>query len=471
MLVASAAMRSAEVVVVGAGIGGIAAAHELAVERGVREVVVVDDQPPLTVTSDKSTECYRDWWPQPSMAALMGRSIARLEALAEATGNAFAMNRNGYAYLTGTGEGAAALAAAAASTAALGSGPLRVHRGRPDDPPWPETPWERLDPALRGADLTLEPAVVRARHPFLAADVRALLHARRCGWVSAQQLGMVLLERAGEAGVRLLPGRVVEVERDPAGVAAVRVATTESRGGEPTRIATRRVVLAPGPGLPHLSTLLGLELPVLCELHAKVTFDDALGVLPRHLPLLIWNDPVRLEWSAEERRELAADPALSFLLGPLPPAVHFRPEGGEGSRKLLLLWAFDAGPVPPPGQPADPPTFAPWLAEVVVRGVARMVPAFAVYLERMRRPFVDGGYYTKVPDNRPVIGPTEVPGLSLLAALSGYGIMAAMGAAELLADALDGNAPPWARDLAPARFADAGYREQLAASAAGAGQL
>jgi glycine/D-amino acid oxidase-like deaminating enzyme len=465
-------MQSAEVVVVGAGIGGIAAAHELAVVRGVREVLLVDDQPPLSVTSDKSTECYRDWWPQPAMAALMGRSIERLEGLAEQTGNAFAMNRNGYAYLTGTEAGAAALLAGAEATAALGSGPLRVHRGAPDDPPWPETPWERLDPGLRGADLTLEPALVRQRYPFLAPDARALLHARRCGWVSAQQLGMVLLERAAAAGVRLLRGRVSEIERDASGVAAVRVTGGELGPASVERIATRRVVAAPGPGLPAFAKLAGLDLPVFCELHAKVTFDDVLGVLPRHLPLLIWNDSVTLDWEAEERAELAADPALAFLLGPLPPAVHFRPEGGEGSRKLLLLWAFDVAPVPP----VEPPSFPPWLAEVVVRGVARMVPDFAVYLERMRRPFVDGGYYTKVPDNRVTVGPSEVPGLHLLAALSGYGIMASMGAAELAcAYLLDGAAPAWlsglAGDLAPERFADATYRAQLLASAAGAGQL
>lgn len=456
-------MDSAEVVVCGAGIGGIAAAHELASVRGVRGVVLVDDQPPLTVTSDKSTECYRDWWPQPALAALMGRSIARLEALAEETGNAFAMNRNGYAYLSGTAEGAAALVTGAEATAALGSGPLRVHRGGSDDPPWPATPWEQLDPSLRGADLTLEPSMVHARFPFLAEDARALLHARRCGWVSAQQLGMTLLERAQAAGVRLLRGRVVAVERDDKGVSAVRIA-----GGNVERVTTRRVVAAPGPGLPEVTQLAGVDLPVFSELHAKVTFDDVLGVLPRHLPLVIWTDPVTLEWSAEERRELAADPSLAFLLGPLPPAVHFRPEGGEGSRKVLLLWAFDAAPVPV----VRPPVFAPWLAEVVVRGVACMVPAFAAYLERMRRPFVDGGYYTKVPDNRPLVGPTELPGFYLLAALSGYGIMAAMGAAELLAAHLIDLSPPsWAGELAPARFADAAYRAQLAASAAGAGQL
>src|SRR6185503_13996381 len=467
-------MRTAEVVVIGAGIGGIAAAHELAVARGVRDVIIVDDRPPLTVTSDKSTECYRDWWPQPAMAALMGRSIARLETLAAETGNAFAMNRNGYAYVAGSEESAAALAKSAAATAALGSGPLRVHRGTADDPPWPDTPWEQLDPTLRGADLTLEPALVRARYPFLAADARALLHARRCGWVSAQQLGMVLLERAREAGVRLVAGRVSAIERDERGVAAVRIepgATAGASDERVERIATRRVVAAPGPGLPHLTQLAGLDLPVFCELHAKVTFDDVLGVLPRHLPLVIWTDPVTLDWPDDERRELAADPALSFLLGPLPPAVHFRPEGGEESRKLLLLWAFDVEPVEPPADLATPATFPPWLAEVVVRGIARMVPAFGVYLERMRRPFVDGGFYTKVPDNRPLVGPTAIPGLYLLAALSGYGIMAAMGAAELLAAHLDGTPPPWAAEVAPERFADAAYREQLAATAAGAGQL
>jgi len=454
---------NAEVVVCGAGIGGISLAHELAVGRGVRDVLLVDDHPPLTVTSDKSTECYRDWWPQPAMAALMARSIDRLDALSQATGNAFAMNRNGYVYVTASEEGARALAASAEQTVAHGSGPLRRHDGASAASAWPHTPWERLDPALRGADLTLDPGQVRARFPFLAPDARALLHARRCGWLSAQQLGMLLLEQAREAGVRLVRGRIVGVERDALGVSGVRVA-----GGEVDRVATRTLALAPGPGLVPLLRMCGLELPVIHELHAKVTFDDVLGVVPRHLPLMIWNDPVTLEWPEDERREIGSDPELRALLGPLPPAVHFRPEGGEGSRKLLLLWAFDRAPV----EPVDPPHFQPWLAEVVVRGMARMVPAFGAYLERMRRPFVDGGYYTKAPDNLLLLGPTEAPGIFLLAALSGYGIMASQGAAEVVADAILGDASqPWAAPFLPTRFADAGYLERLRAEAAAAGQL
>src|SRR5258705_970872 len=94
--------HTAEVVICGAGIAGIAAAYHLAVRRGVRGIVLVDERPPLSLTSDKSTECYRNWWPGPGndMVALMNRSINLLEELAREIGNAFCMNRRGYPFVT-----------------------------------------------------------------------------------------------------------------------------------------------------------------------------------------------------------------------------------------------------------------------------------------------------------------------------------------------------------------------------------
>src|SRR6186997_1156904 len=91
---------SAAVVICGAGIAGVATAYHLAVRRGVTDVVLVDERPPLTLTSDKSTECYRNWWPGPgdAMVALMNRSIDLLEELAHESGNVFRMNRRGYLY-------------------------------------------------------------------------------------------------------------------------------------------------------------------------------------------------------------------------------------------------------------------------------------------------------------------------------------------------------------------------------------
>ena len=65
MLAGIVAQASAEVVICGAGIAGIAAAYHLAVRRGVRGVLIVDERPPLSMTSDKSAECYRNWWPGP----------------------------------------------------------------------------------------------------------------------------------------------------------------------------------------------------------------------------------------------------------------------------------------------------------------------------------------------------------------------------------------------------------------------
>src|SRR3954454_11021346 len=118
-------MPTADVVICGAGIAGISAAYHLAVRRGVSDVVIVDDQPPLTVTSDKSTECYRNWWPGPgdTMVRFMNRSIDLLEELAGESGNRFTMNRNGYASLTADPIRAAELERGAREVSALGAGP------------------------------------------------------------------------------------------------------------------------------------------------------------------------------------------------------------------------------------------------------------------------------------------------------------------------------------------------------------
>src|SRR5574341_624159 len=93
---------TAEVVICGAGIGGVAAAYHLSVRRGVGSVVLVDERAPLTLTSDKSAECYRNWWPGPgdAMVSLMNRSIDLLDEWADATGNMFNLNRRGYVYAT-----------------------------------------------------------------------------------------------------------------------------------------------------------------------------------------------------------------------------------------------------------------------------------------------------------------------------------------------------------------------------------
>ncbi len=80
----------------------------------------------------------------------------------------------------------------------------------------------------------------------------------------------------------------------------------------------------------------------------------------------------------------------------------------------------------------------------------------------MPRPFVDGGYYTRTRENRPLIGPLEIAGGFVIGALSGFGLMASMGAGELLAAHVTGaTLPEYARWFVPSRYADPAYQALL----------
>ena len=94
-------MRSAKIVVCGAGIAGVAAAWQLML-HGAANVTLVEPGNPLSLTSDKSTEAYRNWWPGPdrAMTAFMDRSIDLIEGIARATDNRINLNRRGYVFAT-----------------------------------------------------------------------------------------------------------------------------------------------------------------------------------------------------------------------------------------------------------------------------------------------------------------------------------------------------------------------------------
>ena len=450
---------AADAVICGAGIAGISVAYHLAVRRGFKRVVLVDERAPLSLTSDKSTEAYRNWWPGPGdeMVRFMNRSIDLLEELARESENRFLMNRRGYVFLTADGDTARRMQEQATDTSRLGAGPLRVHPGAT---PYLPAPAEGYEGQPEGADLLLDAQLIQEHFLFVSSDAAALLHPRRCGWLSAQQLGMYLLQQARACGVELLTGRVREVEVKQGRVRAVQV--------DDRRIATGAFVIAAGPLLANVGRLTGVELPVFNELHGKISFDDYLGVIPRSAPLMIWNDPLRLLWSEEEREELAADDETRWLVETFPAGVHFRPEGGEHSSTLLGLWTYDVEVM----EPSWPPRFEPFYPEIILRGLARMAPGLADYVGRLRNLYVDGGYYCKTRENRPLVGPLPVEGAYVIGALSGYGIMASQAAAELLAaHVCSGSLPDYAPAFELARYDDPAYQALLDNWDSGAGQL
>ena len=204
--------------------------------------------------------------------------------------------------------------------------------------------------------------------------------------------------------------------------------------------------------------MLGTTLPVHTELHQKAAINDALGVLPREAPLLIWNDSQELPWSNAERKELAADPEARWLTETFPPGAHTRPEGAGDSQAILMLWEYQERPC----KPDWPPHLDESYPEIALRGLGSMLPGMEAYFERMPRPQLDGGYYTKTPENRPLVGPLSVEGAYVHGAVSGYGIMSAPALGELLAGHVTGgDLPEYADAFHPARYENPHYMDEF----------
>jgi len=438
--------QTADIVICGAGITGVSAAHFLS-KAGLKNILLVDERPPLSFTSDRSTECYRNWWPDPDMLALMNHSIDLMESLADECGNVFRMNRRGYLYVTANENKIAELKSASQRTSELGAGQFRVHSAESSSyqPPHPEG----FHDSPEGADLLIGSELIQKHFPYLTNKAVAALHARRAGWLSAQQLGMYLFETGRSRGVRFESAQVTGVDVANGHVNGVRLSTGE-------RVDSPIFINAAGPFLKDVGKLLGIDLPVHTELHLKAVIKDSLGVIRRDAPLLIWNDAQSLPWEADEREALAEDEETHWLTETFPAGVHTRPEGAGAD--ILMLWEYQTKLM----EPVNAPPMDGQYPEVALRGLATMLPRMKEYFAKMPRPQLDGGFYTKTRENRPLVGAMDMDGAYVIGAVSGYGIMSACGVGDLLTAHITGdNIPNYASAFEPSRYDDPEYQKKL----------
>jgi glycine/D-amino acid oxidase-like deaminating enzyme len=262
---------------------------------------------------------------------------------------------------------------------------------------------------------------------------------------------MYLLETARGRDVRFESARVTGVDVAKGRVRGVRLGSGE-------RVDSPIFINAAGPYLKNVGALLGVDLPVYTELHLKAAIKDPLRVVRRDAPLLIWNDAQSLPWEEDEREALAEDDRTRWLTEPLPSGVHTRPEGMGESQTILMLWEYQAKVM----DPVWPPNMDDGYPEVALRGLAAMLPRMKGYFGKMPRPQLDGGYYTRTGENRPLVGPMGVDGAYVLGAVSGYGIMSACGVGELLAAHVTGAELPWyASAFELTRYDDPEYQKKL----------
>ncbi|MBT6151384.1 MAG: FAD-binding oxidoreductase, partial [Chloroflexi bacterium] len=298
-----------------------------------------------------------------------------------------------------------------------------------------------------GADLFLDQDLIQQVFPYLSNDTVAVLHVRNAGWLSAQQFGAYLLEQVKNSGGNFLSGKVVEILQKDGQVVGVKLANGE-------RIEGNIFINAAGPMLKDLGDLIGVDIPVYNELHLKASINDSLIAVDRDAPMVILAENQILPWTDEEKEMLKEEEETKYLTDTLPSGAHLRPEGGMEASSLLLLWDVHDEKV----EAVFPPELDPMYPELALRGISTLVPGLKKYIEKMPKPFIDGGYYTKTQENRPLACPLELKGAYVIGAMAGYGIMAAAGLAEIVAaHVAESELPEYAPAFSLSRYQDENY--------------
>ena len=434
-----------DIAIIGAGSIGIAVAYYLLVNHGATRIILLDPGDPMALTSAQSGENYRNWWPHPSMTAFTDHATDLLETIARDSGNRIRMTRRGYALATRRPVPEDLIAGLHHGYGAGAANRIRTHTTNASHyQPAVSADWEA---APGGVDVLMDRALIQAHFPSLAPDIATILHIRRAGDISAQQLGQLMLERIRAAAGRVRRARVTAIDHSGTFTLALQ--------GDDGAASLRadRVVNAAGPFFTQVAAMLGETMPVSCVYQQKIAFEDRERAIPRTLPFTIDLDSQELSWTEEERALLSSEPESAALLRPMPGGIHRRPEGGDGGSWVKLGWAYNATAT---DDPAGEPPVDPNFPDLVLRAASRLSPALQAYVGRLPRGARHyGGYYAMTPENWPLIGPMRTQGAFMAGALSGFGTMAATATGALCAAWIAGaQQPDYAASFTLGRYDD-----------------
>ena len=445
------ALEPTDVAVIGAGSVGIAVAYYLSITQKLRNVVLIDPRDPMSLTSAQSGENYRNWWPHPVMTAFTDHSISLMEEIDRISGERINMTRGGYALVTRRpnpddlindlhrGYGAE-------------SSRVRIRESFSNDYEAPQrSPWNL---APDGVDVLVNRDLIKKTFPSFASDVATVIHIRRAGSISAQQLGQFMLEQFRANG-----GRLIRAELKGISIGSDFELELDA-GNRPATIRASRVVNAAGPYLRDVAKMLGEDLPVKCVFQQKISFEDREGAILRDMPFTIDLDGQTLAWDEEDRELLASDPKTRHYTEPKNGGIHCRPDGAVNGKWIKLGWAYNEKESNPQSEEPIDPQFP----DTVLRGASRLNPKLGAYIGKLPNGVHHyGGYYTMTEENWPLIGKMKTEGAFVAGALSGYGSMAACAAGELCASWVTGQSvPDYALSLGINRYADKAFMAELA---------
>jgi sarcosine oxidase subunit beta len=238
----------------------------------------------------------------------------------------------------------------------------------------------------------------RYRFPFLSEEIVQARFRGGDGWLDPKRLTMGYARASGAAVCVESPaiGFVVDGDR----VSGVRT----PRG----TVSCEYVILATGPFAAPVAALAGLQLDLRPTIRHKLVIPE-LPALPSGGPMTIHEET----------------------------AAHWRPG-------LLGCYALLTDPLTPAGEPLENvPTSADFAFALLdprsPTSLSHLSPLWSsVWHEGTLYWLIQAGQYTYTADHRPLLGPSDVPGLVLNVGYSGHGIMSSAGGSRLVVDAMLG---------------------------------
>ncbi len=255
---ASAFPARADLVVIGAGIAGVATAF-FAARAGMDTIVLEKHDQPGSLATAASSECIREQWNQPYNIAMMRESLSMFEdfaALVGLPGYDIGLHQQGYLFLT-------------ADPARARFFDKLVRRQRQH--------------GLMGVEI-LDRAEARRRFPWLSADVVAGRFNQRDGWLAVHELLWGFIK--GSQTRFFLQTEAMGFLSVNGGIQGVKT----NRGP----ISARRVVIAAGPFSGRVAALAGVDLPLMNIRRQDVRFAKH-DICPPNAPMTV-DDDTHVYW-------------------------------------------------------------------------------------------------------------------------------------------------------------------------------
>lgn len=397
------------IAICGAGIAGVATAYYILKERKDLKVILIDKNQPLSFTTSKSGENFRDYWPEKNMRQFVSDSIDLMKQLrAEYGDDSFEMKNSGYNFIShdidnpifGTGD--------------------------------KENSTSYLDEFTNTTE-------IKKNFSYLDDKIEKVVRIKNAGKIDVYDLGTLLLKEAKNMGLILMEGEIISIENNNA---KFNILLSSKKV-----IEADKVVIATGPFLNTIAKMFGFEFPISNSLQRKFIIPDPNNIIPKNMPFTIYADKQYLDWSADEKEFFESDEKYKWLLNEFPGGLHIKPE----TDGIKLGWAFQREKSEPS---FDIPGFE-FFPQVVLKGASRFIPELSAYENNIPTPLIEyAGYYTRTKENWPLIGQTEVNNVYVVGALAGYGTMSACAAGKLCANYIFNKQelPEYAAYFHPSRY-------------------